>query len=369
MGIREWLISNIGAIIICLAIVGTIIISWMFFFRKWSLKTINEPENIDKPANTDAPEIVVYLRPHALCVECLMLCIENIGTGAAYNVRFRTGPSNVGDVRFLEKNNFLQKEIRCFGPGQKIEQFLISLIGGLPEKLKKPSQISVTYTNSLNHRYENRYVLDFGEFENLAQIDSIKEIEISDLRPLLDAIQAGFSQIAKNIEHSRPPEKTKTTGSATPVQEEEHPTPIQSERDETLSQELQDFVTSYNNGDVGKLQQNYSTHCSIHVSNDTERSQNPNILAIFKTTSRGSFVAYAIDSESLYAVVPSSGLVLQDALYSSGGFSQVFECPSYTQGCTYHVKVIRPAFFRRDPINDQWTLEEKGELELKEKDS
>ena len=78
-------------------------------------------------------------------------------------------------------------------------------------------------------------------------------------------------------------------------------------------------------------------------------------------------VAYAIDSENLYAVVPFSGLVLQNTLYSSGAFGTVFECPGFDPEQKYQVKVIRPAFFKRDSVNEKWTLQEKGKLELKEK--
>ena len=198
MGIIDWLTSNSGVIIILTTVVLAIIIGGYIYLRGRPRKTTNAPENIGEPVSNEKPEIVVFLRPHALCVQCLMLCIENIGTGAAYNVRFGTGSSRTpsfitpsstfSDVRFLKENNFLQKGIGCFGPRQKIEQFLMSLIGGLPEELKQPLQIDVTYADSLNHRYENRYALDFSEFESLVQINSIEGKATADLSPLLDVV-------------------------------------------------------------------------------------------------------------------------------------------------------------------------------------
>lgn len=340
--------------------------------KKRPPKTVNAPENIDKP------EIVVLLCPHPSNVQCLMLCIENIGTGTAYNVQFGTGTSraapfitsssNLGDVKSFKKNNLFQKGIGCFGPGQKIEQFLISLMGGLPEELKQPLQISVTYADSLNHRYENRYTLDFGEFESLVQIGSVEGKVISDLRPLLDVIQTGFSQIAESIERARLLQTPKPTGSWAPSREEEHSQPVQSDQVKPLPQELQEFVALYNASDDAKLRQIYSPFYSIRVSNETERFQNPNVPPIFQTETSGSFVAYAIHSEDLYAVVPFSGCILQNKLYGSGAFGDVFECPGFDPEYKYRVKVIRPAFFKRDPVNEEWTLEEKGKLELKEKD-
>lgn len=348
------------------------IIDW-FTSKKRAPKTANAPENIDKP------EIVVLLRPHLSSIQTLMLCIENIGTETAHNVRFGTGSSraapfiqhasNLSDVRLLKKNNFLQKGISCFGPGQKIEQFLINLMGGLPEELKQPLQISVTYTDSLNRPYENRYTLDFGDFESLVQSDSIEGKAVSDLRPLLGVIQTGFSQIAENIERARLPQTPKPVDSATMSREEEHSQPVQSEQVKPLPPELQEFVDLYNVGNDAKLRQIYSPFYSIQVSNESDRLQNPNVSPIFRTHSNGSFVAYAVDSENLYAVAPFSGFVLQNAFYSSGAFGDVFECPGFDSQHRYYVKVVRPALFKRDPVNEEWTLEEKGELELKEKDS
>ena len=379
MEIIDWLNSNRGVIIIFTTVVLVIIIGGYIYLRGRPRKTTNAPENIGEPVSDEKPEIVVFLRPHALRVQCLMLCIENIGSGTAYNVRFGTGASgtpsfvtpspNFGDVRLLKKNNFLQNGIGCFGPGQKIEQFLISLIGGLPEELKQPLQISVTYTDSLNHPYDNRYALDFGEFESLVQIDSIEEKATSNLSLLLHVMQTGFSQVAENIERLRLPQTAEPKDSKTPSQDGEEPLQsVQSEPDNPLPPYLQEFVTLYNAGEDAKLRQIYKQPFSMRVTNETERLQNPNAFPVFQTRSNGSFVAYAIDSENLYAVVPFSGCTLQNTLYSSGAFGKVFECPGFDPEYKYYVKVIRPAFFKRDPVNEKWTLQEKGKLELKEKD-
>ena len=335
--------------------------------RLW--KTANGPENIDKP------EIVVFLCPHASCAQSLMLCIENIGTGAAHNVQFGIGASPAArfitspNISLLKKNNFLQKGINCFGPGRKIEQFLINLVEGLPEELKQPFQIFVTYRDSLNHTYEDEYALDLGDFESLVSIDSKAKNLTSDLRPLLDVIQAGFRQVAENIERSGLPQTPKLVDPTAPSDEEvECSQPVQSEQGKSLRPELQRLVDLYNVGNDAKLRQIYNPPCFIQVSNETRRFQNSNISPIFQSASSGSFVAYALESENSYAVVPFSGLVLQDKLYSSGAFGEVFECPDFDPEHTYRVKVVRPALFKQEPVNDTWTLEKKGELELKEKD-
>lgn len=342
----------------------------------WLTSKKRLPKTANAPENTDKPEIVVFLHPHPSSVQTLMLCIENIGTGTAYDVQFGTGASraapfiqpasNLGDVRLLKKNNSLQKGIGCFGPGQKIEQFLISLIGGLPEELKQPLQISVTYTDSLNRPYENRYALDFGEFESLVHIDSIETKTTVDLKPLLDVVQTGFSHVVESIEGLRLLQTMEPNGSEALSKEAED---TKEAEDKPLPPALQKLVTLYNAGEDAELRKIYKSPYSIRVTNETELYQNPNIAPVFKTMANGSFVAYTIDSENVYAVVPFSGCILQNDLYNSGAFSKVFECPGFDPGYKYHVKVIRPAFFKRDTVNEKWTLQEKGKLELQEKDS
>lgn len=345
--------------------------------KKLLLKTSDEPENSGEPVNTEKPEIIVFLQPHASCVHCLMLCIENIGTGAAYNVQFGTGvsspdpsitpASNFSNVEIINKNNFLQNGIGCFGPGQKIEQFVTSLIDGLPEELKQAIQVSVTYSDSLNYPYENNYVLDFSEFESLARINLIKENAPSDYGTLLDVIQLICNQVTDYIERSGL-SQTAEPHDSTPLFEgsTEHRQSVESKEDNPLSRYLQQFVDLYNAGKESKLREIYSPQHSIRAINETELYQNPNIDPVFKTDTNGSFVAYALDSENLYAVVPFSGCILQKDLYNSGALGKVFECPGFDPKYTYHIKVIRPAFFKQD--NDEWALREKGELELAEKD-
>lgn len=359
------LVSSMIAIVVIavLAIIG----GWHLYLRRRGSKTAGDSENIRQP---EKPEIVVFLRPHAVSVRCLMLCIENLGTETAYNVQFgtegsRTAPfltpsSNFGDA------NLLKNGIGCFGPGQKIEQFLISLREELPEELTHPLQLSVTYTDSRNHRYEHRYTLDFGEFESLVHVDPIETKTISDLQPFLDVMQTGFHQVAEGIGRLKPPQSAEPKGSGTLSKETEEPLQsVQSEEDKPLSPELQQFVALYNAGDNAKLQQIYKSRCSLYVSNETEHFRNPNEPPVFETKSNGSFVAYPIDSEDLYAVVPFPGCILQNKLYRSGAFGEVFECPGFDPEHTYHVKVLRPAFFRWD--REKWTFQEKGKLELEEK--
>ena len=138
MGIIEQLNGNSGAVIAIATIVLVGITGYYAYLTRRILKANN------------TPEIAISLRPHNAYIHCVMLCIENIGTGAARNIQFQTdlsfkpdGESALGEVGFLNKG------IDYLGAGQKIEHFLVSVIGKLDELKTTPFEFSVTYTDAL----------------------------------------------------------------------------------------------------------------------------------------------------------------------------------------------------------------------------
>ena len=128
----------------------------------------------------DTPEIAISLRPHETHVNLVMLCIENIGTGAAHNLRFVTKPASIPclDMPF-EKIGFLNGGITYFEPGRKIEQFLVNVIDKFDELRQTPIEMTVTYKDSVNHLYTRSFHLDFGENRGLTQIDRPPLFEIA----------------------------------------------------------------------------------------------------------------------------------------------------------------------------------------------
>lgn len=171
MGIIEQLNGNSGAVIAIATIVLVGITGYYAYLTRRILKANN------------TPEIAISLRPHNAYIHCVMLCIENIGTGAARNIQFQTdlsfkpdGESALGEVGFLNKG------IDYLGPGQKIEHFLVSVIGKLDELKTTPFEFSVTYTDALKQKqkYEHTFYLDFGEDEGLATIGKTPLYEIAE---------------------------------------------------------------------------------------------------------------------------------------------------------------------------------------------
>lgn len=180
MEIIDWLNANDGAIMGIATIVLVSIIGYYAYLTRRLLK-IN-----------DTPEIAVSLCPHEAHIHCVMLCIENIGTGAARDIRFQTNLSFKPDgERALEDVSFLRNGIGYLGPGQKREHFLVSIIDKLDDLKKTPIEIGVTYTDTLKKVYQCAFHLDFGENDGYARVG----------KPPLFEIAEAAQSIKRNLHH------------------------------------------------------------------------------------------------------------------------------------------------------------------------
>ena len=191
MEVINWLNTYNGAIIGIATVVLVAITGYYAYLIRKQLKA------------NDTPEVAISLRPHEAHIQCVMLCIKNIGTGAARNIQFQTDLSFKPDgERSLEEVGFLKNGVDYLGPGEKIEHFLVSVIGKLDKLKDTPLEIGVTYTDSvkLKRRYEHIFRLDFGEDEGLATVG----------RPPLFEIAKATKEIQRDLRHI-------TTGFRKPV--------------------------------------------------------------------------------------------------------------------------------------------------------
>ncbi len=160
MEVIDWLNANDGSIIGIATVVLVGITGYYAYLTRRLLKA------------SDTPEIAISLRPHEAHVNAVMLCIENIGTGAARSLQFATNPSSVSALDIpLEKIGVLWNGIAFFEPGRKIEQLLVIVLGkGKLNELRKTAlEITVMYKDSANHKHKRAFRLDFGEFEGFSQ--------------------------------------------------------------------------------------------------------------------------------------------------------------------------------------------------------
>ena len=170
MEVINWLNANDGAIIGIATAVLVVITGYYAHLTRKQVKV------------SDTPEIAITLRPHEAHVNAVMLYLENIGTGAARNLQFVTSPSVIPNLDIpLEKIGFLRNGIAFFEPRRRIEQLLVIVIGKekLNELRQTPLKITVTYEDSVNHRHERIFELDFGEYEGFSQFGTPPLYEIA----------------------------------------------------------------------------------------------------------------------------------------------------------------------------------------------
>ena len=116
-------------------------------------------------ATTNTPKIAVYLARED--VTHAIFCVENIGTGPAYDVRF-TG--NLSCIKRYKSDNsetlqdvgFLRDGINYLQPRGKWV-CVIDIGNKLNELKETPLRISVTYKDSEKEEYPDCFCLDFGE--------------------------------------------------------------------------------------------------------------------------------------------------------------------------------------------------------------
>lgn len=199
MKILEFLNDNSGAIgVIVSAISVSVTIVLAIITTRYARLTRQSQELVEKLI--DSPEVVVFLRPHETHLNCVMLCIENVGTGRARDVQFKTNFSSIP----LEEPNFLKNGLASLERGQKIEHFLVSVIGKLEELKQTPLEITVTYTDSKGRPRDPDFRLDsddpdfrldFGELEGLSSIGKAPLVEIADAAKNIDKV------LDKNLRH------------------------------------------------------------------------------------------------------------------------------------------------------------------------
>jgi hypothetical protein len=105
---------------------------------------------------------------------------------------------------------------------------------------------------------------------------------------------------------------------------------------------------------------------SFKCVNYNERLITPSLIPKYEDEFAGSFWAVSLDRQySRFYVVPALNIWYTHGRHNAGGMKEAFDS-NYQDGKIYdNIRVIEPAIFRQS--GTEWTLEKKGELELREK--
>lgn len=180
----DWFATHSGALAGLSSIVLTIITAW-YVVLTWKLLRETQVAR----AEAKRPELAVYLRPSEAGISFILLTIENIGSGPAYNVRFTTNVDFRGDHTRLREVGLFKMGLGYFAPRQRIDHFLTGVVGILEDLKKQPLEIVATYQSAADETFDQSFVLDFGEFENLSSIGE----------PPLQKIASAVDQLQKDV--------------------------------------------------------------------------------------------------------------------------------------------------------------------------
>jgi len=112
------------------------------------------------------------------------LIIQNIGLGAAYNLKFEVEPDfELSKGYRLSEIPIIKQGIRSMPLNRKISCFLTSLVGRADELEKIKIRAVIKYENILKKPFQQEYILDFAELYGIRRVG-------------VPALQ----EIAKNIE-------------------------------------------------------------------------------------------------------------------------------------------------------------------------
>ena len=155
-------ITGIAAMITAFA---TVVLVGITGFYAWVTKKMLE-ENRQMHLDAQKPQIAIYLLPDVRDETSVCLCVENIGVGPAYDVKFTTNLSFSlpGNHLLGQQVPFLGRGIRYLPP-RKIRKVLLGsgLNLGMRELMQKQLEIAAVYKDSMRKKCKKSFCLDFRE--------------------------------------------------------------------------------------------------------------------------------------------------------------------------------------------------------------
>jgi hypothetical protein len=150
------------------------------------------------------PHIAVWIESHEASLNFIMLVIENIGFGPAYDIHLSADPDFEADHgHHLSQIGIFEHGIPFMAPGQKITFYLTSLLGQIDE-IQKPHTkfrftVTAKYKSATNGESEQQYRIDFLHLLGLSTLGDPPLQSIADniekIKDSLERIQSGSSRL------------------------------------------------------------------------------------------------------------------------------------------------------------------------------
>ena len=186
----------ITTIIIALPAVITAVATTVLVFitRKYVKATEQYARTADKMlriANTPEVQVVLTSRSQAYNIWTIDLCVQNIGTGFAYDIKFSGDLLSLHPQRSnepLSEYPIIKNGISFLGPGKRYQIPII----WKSEKLDIPEgtfDVGVTYKDSAQEELDGKFRINFTQYEGYTQMGD----------PSIDNIDTSLQRIAQTL--------------------------------------------------------------------------------------------------------------------------------------------------------------------------
>jgi hypothetical protein len=140
----NWLNSNSAAITATATVLLTFITGYYAFITLGLLR-----ENKEIRAAMNQPDLAIYATAHEGYINFLNLVVENVGPGAAYDVKLSTEQEIGANTDLdLRKLGLFRHTLGFFASRHKIEHFFASMAESWDELMSRPLEIQATYRNN-----------------------------------------------------------------------------------------------------------------------------------------------------------------------------------------------------------------------------
>ena len=159
----DWLNSNSGAVNAVLATILVVITGVYAYLTRLQVLESKELREM-----TIRPALVVTAEIDETHINLINFRVENIGGGAARNIRLRTSREFMrGNNRSLNELGLFKRGIPLLSPGRNIETFLASAFELFQQE---PLEVTAEYEDATGRKIEETFLVDFAAFENLSRV-------------------------------------------------------------------------------------------------------------------------------------------------------------------------------------------------------
>jgi hypothetical protein len=202
-GVLKFLNDNSGAFTVVFTVVVAVA---TVFYAVLTWRLVKETERM-RAAQTD-PHVAVRIEPSDVWINLVMLVIENVGAGPAYDVKLSVTPDfTTANKQPLSELGMFKYGLPYMAPGQRVSHFLTSVTEDMPELEKADGRyrftITARYRTAGGAQQESDYPIDFMQLIGLSTIGEppLRDInkQLEKLAHSLAHIEGGFGRMKVDV--------------------------------------------------------------------------------------------------------------------------------------------------------------------------